>query len=100
MALRVQAHSPVGPEVGPVKVVVVDVAVRAPDAARVVHFHAHGRPLLLAGLPRRRLGAFAAPRALRVHLELGRLLRDLGRIEIKYLFVISTSSRAEQLDQH
>lgn len=59
--------------------VVVDVPVGPPDATRVVHLDAHRGSFLLAGLPRWRLGAFAAPRAFCVHLEFGRLLRHLIR---------------------
>lgn len=54
LALGVQAHGSIRSKVGPVKVV-VNVAVGAPDATRVVHFHAHRRSLLLAGLSRGRL---------------------------------------------
>lgn len=54
LALGVQAHGSIRSKVGPVKVV-VNVAVGAPDATRVVHFHAHRRSLLFAGLSRGRL---------------------------------------------
>lgn len=54
LALGVQAHGSIRSKVGPVKVV-VNVAVGAPDATRVVHFHAHRGSLLFAGLSRGRL---------------------------------------------
>lgn len=76
LALGVQANSAVGPEMRSVKVV-VNVSVRATNATRVVHFHAHRRPLLLAGLARRWLRVFAAARAFSVHLEFRRPLCHL-----------------------
>jgi len=84
----IQAHSPVVAEVTAIAVVAMDVAVRVPDplaAAAAAQLADHRGTLLARRLPGGRVRGLApVAAALRVHLELGRLLGHLeGRKRAK-----------------
>lgn len=73
LALGVQANRTIRPK----SLTAMNVPVGATNATRIVHFHAHRRPFLLAGLSRRRLRGLASTRTFRVYFKLGCLFSHL-----------------------